>query len=784
MGNLITIKGLKKKYVSHNKTEVNALKGIDLGFEDKGLVCIVGRSGCGKTSFLNCLCGLDSFDDGQVSYDFGNNKLDLGKISAAELTEFRNLKTGMVFQDYCLIDQWTVEDNIRLALDIQKCSEEKSEIDERVTSALGFVGLEDVKKRYIKELSGGQQQRVAIARAIVKNPSVIMCDEPTGNLDLTCSNEIMALLKSYSKTALVIVVTHDIKMAEAFADRIIEMSDGMIVSDTVNEASEHAEKRPGGESDGTVKAGKLSFKRILHIAWANMCVKKVKLVLNILVLIIVMGTIKLCYNIVFNNVGKSVSALLQEEKSDFLYTYEEKNTVDKNGYKESVVVKNGSALKKSLVDKFGEDNCFRVLENVTMKAEDAMENCILVIDGKIGSKSSLKGKMPEEKDEIAISDYLSWLIWGDTDCIGKTVNVLGCDLKICGVIEMGVDRMLSEEDGETNVYSFEGGGRRAVVSALLAEHLKDNEMLCIPFSNPSPNMGNDEQKKHWIRISSEKKLNEAGAGPYDLESGEMVLYEDYARATFNSSDLFMVNQLIEFVNPDEFNEEKVFDNYLNLKEYLPEPKVKELTDVNIAEIILSDEDFSAIRDQYLDKYFFDSFEVCLNAKSRKNDKAYKKLTDENVKLELPMVETIYDQRDIIHQTRRIYYIAAIVMMLLCMLLLIIFFSLNVRDNYRRIGILKGLGCTDGDVIKIWFTEAAILSVIVSVCSFLINLKILDYLNGRYMRIEHGLADYYFISFPVEALGFILLTLSAFILTAMPIWIIAGNKPVELIRKRL
>lgn len=218
---MILIKDLTKKYKSKNRRECVALNEVSLTLPDAGIVFIIGKSGSGKSTLLNMIGGLDGFDSGAIVAD-GN---DLSGFRDSDFYKYRASYVGFIFQDYHLIEELTVEENIRLEAEIANVS------DVNIADALKSVDLEGYGQRYPDELSGGQKQRVAIARALIKSPRVILCDEPTGNLDKNTSTQIMDLLKDISKNRLVLIVSHNMPDAEKYADRIVELSEGRVISD-------------------------------------------------------------------------------------------------------------------------------------------------------------------------------------------------------------------------------------------------------------------------------------------------------------------------------------------------------------------------------------------------------------------------------------------------------------------------------------------------------------------------------------------------------------------------
>ena len=223
---MIVVKNLSKTYKSKKGLLCHAIKDVSFTLPNKGMVFIVGKSGCGKTTLLNLIGGLDNITSGTI-ISAGN---DLSTFNNEQYDAYRNSYFGFVFQDFFLLDDLTVFDNVKLALDLQN-----KEDDNEVINILKEVGLEGLEHRYPEELSGGQKQRVAIARALIKKPKLILADEPTGNLDSKTSIQILELLKKLSKDYLVLIVSHNVEDAKTYADRIIELSDGEIVKDVSKE---------------------------------------------------------------------------------------------------------------------------------------------------------------------------------------------------------------------------------------------------------------------------------------------------------------------------------------------------------------------------------------------------------------------------------------------------------------------------------------------------------------------------------------------------------------------
>lgn len=220
---MLETKNLVKIYKPKKGMPVKALDNVSVTFPTTGMVFLLGKSGSGKSTLLNVLGGLDKYDGGEILIKGVSSK----NFKQQHFDSYRNTYVGFIFQEYNVLDEFSVGANIALAIELQNRKATDSEINE-ILKQVDLVGFGNRKPN---ELSGGQKQRVAIARALVKNPEIIMADEPTGALDSNTGKQIFDTLKSLSKTKLVIVVSHDREFAEQYADRIIELSDGHIISD-------------------------------------------------------------------------------------------------------------------------------------------------------------------------------------------------------------------------------------------------------------------------------------------------------------------------------------------------------------------------------------------------------------------------------------------------------------------------------------------------------------------------------------------------------------------------
>lgn len=227
----IDISNLKKSYASGMVT-TDVLKGIGMNIQKGEIGVILGPSGSGKSTLMNILGGIDRGDSGRVIVD----GIEVNKLSDDKLTDYRREHIGFVFQFYNLVPNLTVGENIEVVSNISKSPLNVDEV-------LAAVGMKDKKHRFPRELSGGEQQRVSIARAIVKNPKLLLCDEPTGALDFDTSRSILQLLQEVNKKygTTILMITHNAAIA-AMANKVFKVRSGEIVEKTVNQTIVPAER--------------------------------------------------------------------------------------------------------------------------------------------------------------------------------------------------------------------------------------------------------------------------------------------------------------------------------------------------------------------------------------------------------------------------------------------------------------------------------------------------------------------------------------------------------------
>ena len=328
---MLQLKGITKNYLSGDN-EVKALKGIDLEFRESEFVSILGQSGCGKTTMLNIIGGLDRYTSGDLVINGKSTK----QFKDKDWDTYRNHSVGFVFQSYNLIPHQTVLANVELALTISGVG--KEERRKRAIDALTKVGLGDQINKKPNQMSGGQMQRVAIARALVNDPDILLADEPTGALDSKTSEQVMEILKDISKDRLIIMVTHNPELAEKYSSRIIKLLDGKVTDDSNPYTA--TKKDLDRARTKKQKSGKASMKftTAVHLSLNNLMTKKGRTFLTSFA-----GSIGIIGIALILSLSNGMQSYINKVEEDTLSSYPitiEESSIDMTSMMETMMGKN------------------------------------------------------------------------------------------------------------------------------------------------------------------------------------------------------------------------------------------------------------------------------------------------------------------------------------------------------------------------------------------------------------------------------------------------------------
>ena len=771
---MITIKSILKIYKLKKKKEVKALDNVSLTFSGNGITFILGKSGSGKSTLLNILGGLDKPTSGELIIDGKNTST----FKESDYDDYRNNYLGFIFQDYNLLDEFNVIDNIELSLKIKnnECNKEK------IDKILEELEIKDLSLRKINELSGGQKQRVAIARALVKEPSLILADEPTGALDEDTSLQLMEVLKRLSKDKLIIVVSHNRELASKFGDRIIELKDGKVISDTLNRKEEINESNNQNESslDKNYHKGKLPLLTSLKIGLRNLRLKKVKLFFTLFLSFFSFTLFGLVSTLLFFD-GENVtaSALKSIDTNSYIIF---KNNPDPN-----FSYNNNLSELKTLEEEFKIDidpistsldyNSYPSNTNFYPLDSNGIVSSIYgeiyLDENRINDLdfSLIDGKYPSKKDEVALTDFhfLNFTQFGFTDytdssdgkiiepseiknysdLIGKTINIDGKKFKITGFIKTNIAEdflnkfsLIYNKDYKNSSYetinndftiSYEQNYSNLLyVSKEFYDDLVDfngflnvsnikysNDLILDSFSINIPLMDDDY---YWSYIDSISSLNKIDRD---------YVFFDSTKTKLEKNEILISSSIYED-HKDFFDSENSKDfNYsmrysLNGEEVNAEGKIvgyfNDEDSLKMNSIVLDEDFYSELTNGY--EYGFNSFIFKNN--SNETDNAFK--TFVHNKFGSDYSNKFVINNNIVAKISGIsksfkllkfgLSICGVFLAIFSMILFGNFISNSISYRKKEIGILRALGCRKIDVFSIFFFEGLAIALINFVLSLI------------------------------------------------------------------
>ncbi len=836
--NMIELNNLLKEYSISGNDKVVALNDISLSINASGIIAVVGKSGSGKTTLLNIMGGLDKPTSGDVvvngeRLNFSNNK---------QLDLYRNYIVSFIFQDYNLLEDYSVFDNVKLGVKIQGIKKAYSE--KRILDALKQVGLEGFEKRKISTLSGGQKQRVAIARALCKESKIVLCDEPTGNLDSKTSNEIFEVIKTLSKDRVFIVVTHDEDSALKYADRIIKISDGKVVDDLTVISNNEIEnkntdvgkcaveqKRRKTYGLGALNCLQMVRHNIVHFAFSSIALFLLLTLCFTLVSIFIslsqynerdafVNTLKTNQQYILS-VTKYVDQVINLGNGNISYGY----TVAYDMAQESDI----QLLEKDLpttVDVYPSYNLikpFTDFENIKLQSfsdagyANAFKEAIAVDDFSNFNSPLLFGKYPQEENDILIYDYMARslieqnIFKGNIDrIVGATLtdSTTGISMKISGILKSQYKNYIGlskESNNYDYAISYLSGLKVIFCKPTFIKQVCNSDYLSIIDCSVVWNI-DDEKNRLDFNATKIKTITATNLNFY-------VTASDFAD---NNGIIISKNALAKILNKplDELNEE-IARNFI--ENYTMEFGVL-YNDVGLypMQSYISTNNIIAVCNEDIDSdgvicfYSKDNYNYFMSENGRFRQ-IYIGLCDEwtdnttvvnyfwyHEEKTLQFYEDnpeYYDEVYCIYDpigvliTDADYYLANvrelstiinyIVLGLSFVVVLIYTFMTLQRYNYK-IGVLKALGTKTLNIILVFGLQL----LIISICAFILSVPLSELLilliNNLFVRDINTNLVFFGLTFSSTAIAFAIATLGIIIVSGIPLLKLALDSPIKTI----
>ena len=821
---MIELKNVKKIYTSKKLQNTIALDNLNLKIGNKGMVFIVGTSGSGKSTLLNVLGGLDGITSGKILV----NGKNISDFKSKEYDSFRNTYVGFIFQDFNILDQYNVYENIELSLKLQNKKANRNEIDK----LLQDLGIENLGNRRINELSGGQKQRVAIARALIKKPKMILADEPTGNLDKNSSEQIFRILKEISKNYLVVVVSHDMERAISYADRIVKIEDGKVISDSDTELNDNIQPME-------LKKSKLPLSYALKMSITSFKSKPFKLFMTILLTTISLIFMGFTVNCAMFNKGMFISNTMKDNKNYTYDIYYQKINADSSGnpinfknkdYKNIEKLTNSKINKAySLYDNEQELSFeYGNLKNVSAyyNHKPSIFSFIEVEDDRLFK--NILGRKPKNQNELFIHEYLADYIlkfgvmdsnnkiyyptsYNDLVSSNRNIKLGNNKVVITGIIKddssMFNKKSSKFQNEELSKYYDEYTLRGNIIyvkgftdNVILR---KDNNSI---YKKSVLRKDNEELSrkitplKEEIEIITENGINKINK----LNKNEVVLSLDTLKL-LDDSFVSIYNMYLTTNNkidtPDTLNEfiplylKEKQQNKLNVIYDIYTEKATGYNNLRLNLIGITFDENNYVSFDFAKDYdittkkvnFVRIYDDNINHLRKVFNKisllGYNNLSKKPDKYYVANINNVSDMYNVIATYKGLYkyiLIISLVFILFTFLLFSNFISVSISYCKKEIGILRSLGARNIDVIKIFGYESIIISILswgLSVISWYIICAILNVsLFGDKYYILNGIVTHPLV--PIIMLLYTLLI--AIFITCSSVSRITKIKPIDAI----
>lgn len=823
---MIEIRDLRKSYKSKKGDVCRSVNDVSFELDNTGLIIILGDSGSGKTTLLNVMSGIDSFDEGSISIH--GNKIE--KMSQKQLDKLRRQDIAVVFQTYNLLEELNVYDNIAITLRLLNVGEE--EIKNRVDEVLKKLGLEKLEKRNINELSGGQRQRVAIARAIIKKSKVIFMDEPTGNLDSENSDRIFEEVSRISKECLIVVVTHNKKMAYKYGDEIIQIRDGKVFSKEKNKKTIISKikyyNNNGIEEDLNKN---VSIEELLmEYVRVDKSKKKITLKLKVdyykeddkveeeyrgvieselsnqkMASLRLRDKIKLSLK-VFKSKKKQLIytgiilciAFIMTVFNTYIYTYDYKKTIYMylkdnnivemelnkrtnyiNKLSENVenYTKKGKTIKENLEYCFSKENLEYYKEFDEVVSEDAFDNGVVVTstDGLEGE--IICGDYGENYDEVVISENLADSLYGkhNESIIDKNIVCDGIPVKVKGVCK-NIDKNKEYEikkyilANEKFFLNYKNVDKIGIEGGNLT---KGNTLKTFISSYATYESLKNVKEKYLYKGRMPQKENEI------LISTSMIEEKD---------KYFEKGNEVLYKIRDIFTESNDAYGVINLFDYFPKgalvvgimdsEQMEEDGIDNLADFFVCEEIYKRMLDDYSKYYWYDGIKY--RGELTYNDLSY--FEKKGIFIDEKGCEYIYNTNEWIKDMSRIIFFIDISIGILFIVSMLSYVYNIIKKNAKQIGILRSIGTPIKDIIYIYEQNSFILAIGCIILSYpvikwmvkVINISMRKRFIGDTKIVMFQNNDLLMISC---AGGFIII---CFVLSLIPILQMSNKTPAKLL----
>jgi len=757
------IKNINKEYIKKDKRRNHVLKNINLKLPNKGFISIIGESGSGKTTFLNLLGLLEKPTSGEIFIN--DNKIDYN--SRKDLEQFRNENISFIFQDSNLINDLSVYDNLIIAGEKDK---------DVINKYLNKFLLDDVADTKVRYLSGGEKQRLSIIRGIIRKSKILLVDEPTGNLDYNNTKNIFSLLKEVSKEVLVIVVSHDLKNINLYADYIYDISKNKIVK-----KDEKLYKAKNENHRLSNAKPYFPFKYIFKYTLTLFRLTKIRTIVSLFLLLLSLFLVFMHTNTFFSKETNLIYHALIDEKEKIMPVYNKQiNETDEK----KLDIKNGKYLYNKLSKL--ENHVIPYFISDTNRPRNDNEPRINLVtfvikDEEINNiEENIDGKIPNNIDEIVLTDFMCEYIFGNKEVLDKELEIksshFGIDqnqkFKIVGVIKTektnkSLLRDFLDNEKFYDRYRDDLFFKYAIsyISKSTYENLYNKSSLKLYAANffkseeYTRSYATYYSSKYALYDNQEiiygekiKSKNEVIVSTNFLAENEIENHNDVLGKTFSYKDL------------NESPNWKLYQHMNNLYDINQEIKIVGIIDDSNFDVLVSKEFYNEIIKQ---QYFtLDGF--VLKIKKEKLITSLNKLRDNNIFVGYDFIRPIYDFSSLKEGIFfNILLFLEMIFIIISTLVLTLHSSNNISSRNKEICIMKSLGIRPKKIVSIFLIFnlllAAISSIIAIIFGIISNSIINNILRGDDIMFRFDLIR-------VLPIGILIITITSIIISIFSVLI--------------
>ena len=815
------------KYYSSQQGKFHALKNINITFPDQGMVYIVGKSGSGKSTLLNVIGGIDKYDSGKLIIentviDYSTNNVSTDTIDTANFTRkdfnsYRNTYIGFIFQEFNVIKGLTVYENIALSLELQKISVKENH--EKILEIVSKVGLTGKEKRRINELSGGERQRVAIARALIKDPKVIIADEPTGNLDSKNRDIVMNILKELSKEKLVIIVTHDKHLSQRYGDREIKIKDGEIVQDTVMNPDNVQNIVPTKHKIEPISP-KASVS--LNLAWKGFKLNKARFIFIIILFSISLIFAGSVINLYLTDTTKEY-AKFQSDYGNYVVTISDKynyhNEISTSGF--------------FSVDYDDNVELFTIDENTSMLTYKNM-NINIPIDHNLTDKENLYGLFGTSIDNITV--------YNDTNHLKKGFKITLQDYSAgrsnysCFITDYLAYNLIATNYFGSSIQNPDQLLNRTLTVPGMVNKLVIEGIIATNYSNFSPNNSSQSLAAfadnlaiyNSIFVSAEKYKTIFSTSNLNYYFDDMVIYNNDKTEKFENIKYSKISNSLEFLSGNipvkpqkgeitqvavskgfiekvlkmDPNQVRYVNSYGTTKVAISSDipynfyicgvsHIPTQTEFNITGIVDTDEivvyapkvSESNLYTNWVEMGFIEGgyLTVLISEDMETNSMIYRNLLDKGITINNPSFKKLQLVDDFISNNIFLFAALFFVFCLFSTLMIFNFIIINIKNSTRDIGIYMSLGMNGFKIALIYLFQVLIISTIAMIVGILgstILLKVIDLSFAKFVIVDFKILHNTFLGIS----GIILLAyLTPIVAIASPLFSLSRKKPIDVIK---